>query len=146
MADLRMDMTGPSVQIQYRVIYGDTDAGSIVYYANYFRFMEMGRTELMRTLAVPYRELEQEGSIIPVIEAHIRYKAPARYDDLLTITSCLAELNRWSCRFHYRISCQRENKEQLLVKGFTKHACMDQQGKLIALPEKVLKISEIQSH
>ena len=114
MADLRMDMTGPSGQMQYRVIYGDTDAASIVYYANYFRFMEMGRNELMRNLTVPYRELEQDGIIIPVIEAHIRYKAPARYDDLLTITSCLAELTRWSCRFHYRISCQREDKNQLL--------------------------------
>ena len=111
MADLRMEMSEPACRLQYRVIYGDTDAGSIVYYANYLRFMEIGRNELMRNLAVPYSEIERDGIIIPVTECHLRYKAPAHYDDLITIATCLAELTRWSCRFHYRISCQREDKD-----------------------------------
>jgi acyl-CoA thioester hydrolase len=58
MADLRMEMSEPVFRLNYRIIYGDTDAGGIIYYANYFRFMEMGRNELMRNLAVPYSELE----------------------------------------------------------------------------------------
>jgi acyl-CoA thioester hydrolase len=138
MADLRLTMTEPLFQLRQRVIYGDTDAGGIVYYANYLRFMEAGRNKLMRSLALPYSEIEQQGLIIPVTECYIRCKAPARYDDLITIAVSLAELTRWSCRFHYRLSCQREEQEQLLVKGFTKHACIDRQGKLMPFPEKIL--------
>lgn len=141
MADLRMEMTGPVFRIDYRVIYGDTDAGGIVYYANYFRFMELGRNELMRSLSVLYSELEQDGIIIPVTESYLRYKAPARYDDLISIETSLAEVTRWYCRFHYRISCQQTDREQLLVKGFTKHACIDRQGRLLPMPEKVMQLA-----
>ena len=141
MADLRMEMSEPVFRLNYRIIYGDTDAGGIVYYANYLRFMEMGRTELMRNLAVPSKELERDGIIIPVTECHLRYKASAHYDDLISIHTCLAELTRWSCRFHYRINCQQQDREQLLVKGFTKHACIDRQGKLVSMPEKIMQLA-----
>ena len=140
MADLRMDMTEPVFHMDYRVIYGDTDAGGIVYYANYFRFMEMGRTEMLRALAMPYSEMEKEEIIVPVIESYLRYKASGRYDDLITIATSMTDLTRYSLRFHYRISCQREDKEQLLVKGFTKHACTNRQSKLVPFPDKVLTL------
>jgi len=148
MADLRLELGEPVFRMQYRVIYGDTDAGGLVYNANYLRFMEMGRTEMMRNLAVPYSEMEQEGIILPVTECYLRYKASGRYDDLLTIATSLAELTHVTCRFHYRISCLRVeevgSKELLLVKGFTKHACTDRQGKLLPFPDKVLaQISKI---
>lgn len=140
MPDLRM--TEPLFQLQHRVIYGDTDAGGIVYYANYLRFMEAGRNELLRSLALPYSEFAQQGLIVPVTECHIRCKAPARYDDLITVAASLAELTRWSCRFHYQISSQQQDKEQLLVKGFTKHACIDRQGKLVPFPDKILRLQQ----
>jgi len=136
MADL-MKMTEPICQVQYRVIYGDTDAGGIIYYANYLRFMEIGRTELMRNWAIPYSEMEQQGIIIPVTESYLRYKAPARYDDLITIATSLAELKFVSCRFHYRITREEEGREQLLVKGFTNHACINRQGKLTPFPDNI---------
>lgn len=139
MADLSMELCEPVFRMQYRVIYGDTDAGGLVYNANYLRFMEMGRTEMMRNLAVPYSEMEQEGIILPVTECYVRYKASGRYDDLITIATSMAELTRHTVRFHYRISCLREEKELLLVKGFTKHACTDRQGKLMPFPDKVLE-------
>ncbi|CAK8716103.1 Thioesterase [Candidatus Electronema halotolerans] len=141
MADLRMEMSEPVFRLNYRIIYGDTDAGGIVYYANYLRFMELGRNELMRSLSTPYSELEQDGIIIPVTECHLRYKASAYYDDVISIHTCLAELTRWSCRFHYRISCPQGDREQLLVKGFTKHACIDRQGRLLPMPEKVMRLA-----
>lgn len=146
MADLRLDLTEPVFLLQHRVIYGDTDAGGLVYNANYLRFMEMGRTEMMRSLAVPYSEMEQEGIILPVTECYLRYKASGRYDDLISIATCMAELTRHTVRFHYRISCLRAEKKLLLVKGFTKHACTDRQGKLMPFPDKVLaQISMIRS-
>ncbi len=130
-------MGGPIFQARYRVIYGDTDAGSVVYNAQYLRFFEIGRTEMMRAWAMPYREIEKQGLILPVTETYLRYKAPARYDDLLNISVCLAELKKVSCRFHYRISRADDEREQLLVKGFTNHACVNRRGKLTPLPPAI---------
>jgi acyl-CoA thioester hydrolase len=134
MADLQAKMLDPVFRVNHPVIYGDTDAGGVVYNANYLRFFEIGRTELMRAWAVAYSEIEQQGVIIPVTESYLRYKAPARYDDLLTIAVCLAEVKKVSIRFHYRITCERDGRELLLCKGFTKHACVDRRGKLAPVP------------
>lgn len=115
-----------------RVLYGDTDAGGVVYYANYLRFFEAGRTEFMRELALPYSELEKAGVIMPVADCRIRYKASARYDDLLLIETALTELKPVSCRFHYRISRQEDGR--LLALGYTINVAVDRQGKLSKLP------------
>ncbi len=137
MSNLRLPMEEPVFQTGYRVIYGDTDAGGVVYNANYLRFFEIGRSEMMRAWAMPYREIEEQGFILPVTETYLRYKAPARYDDLLTIAVSLGELKKVSCRFHYRITRSINAKEQLLVKGFTNHACVDRQGRLTPLPPEI---------
>jgi acyl-CoA thioester hydrolase len=141
MADLQSKMTEPVFTTQYRVIYGDTDSGGVVYNANYLRFMEIGRTEMMRQWAIPYSEMERRGIILPVTESYLRYKAPARYDDLITIATSLAEIKYVSCRFHYRITCIHPDEsgggELLLVKGFTNHACIDRQGKLTPFHEDI---------
>ena len=138
MADLSMELAEPVFRMEYRVIYGDTDAGGLIYNANYLRFMEMGRTEMMRGHGLPYSEMEKEGIILPVTECYLRYKASGRYDDLISISTSLAELTRHTLRFHYRISRQFDGKEQLLVKGFTKHACTDRQGRLMPFPDSVM--------
>jgi acyl-CoA thioester hydrolase len=144
MADLSMELAEPVFRMEHRVIYGDTDAGGIIYNANYLRFMEMGRTEMMRGHGLPYSEMEQEGIILPVTECYLRYKASGRYDDLLSIATSLAELTRHTIRFHYRISYQRDGKELLLVKGFTKHACIDRQGRLTPFPDSIMaRISSV---
>ncbi len=137
MSGLRMSMREPVVATDYRVIYGDTDAGGVVYNANYLRFFEIGRSELMRTRVVPYSEIEELGLILPVTESYLRYKAPARYDDLLTIQTSLAEVKKVSCRFHYRIIRSAGDRQQLLVKGFTNHACVNRQGRLTPLPQNL---------
>ncbi len=137
MADLQLKMREPVFRIEHRVIYGDTDAGGVVYNANFLRFFEIGRTEMMRSLAVPYSEMEKSGIILPVTESYLRFKAPARYDDLITIATSLVEVKKVSCRFHYRITCPRADREQLLVKGFTKHACINHQGRLMPFPELI---------
>ena len=123
---------------QCRVLYGDTDAGGVVYYANYLRYFEQGRTELMRELCCTYRDLEGEGLILPVVESYSRYKAPALYDDLLTIRTALVDSQRVSCRFHYAIT--RESDQRLLVKGFTIHAVVNRAGRLVKFPNEVYEI------
>jgi len=134
MSGLRMTMRAPVFVADYRVIYGDTDAGGVVYNANYLRFFEIGRSELMRAWVIPYSEIEAMGLILPVTESYLRYKAPARYDDLIQIQISLAEVKKVSCRFHYRIVRTQGEKERLLVKGFTNHASVNRQGKLTPLP------------
>lgn len=139
MPNFQVDITESVFVIKYRVIYGDTDAGGVVYNANYLRFFEMGRTELMRSRAIPYSAIEELGLILPVTESYIRYKAPARYDDLIEIATSLIEVKKFSCRFHYRVTRRIEEKEQLLAKGFTVHACVNRQGKLEPFPTGILE-------
>ncbi len=133
-------MSEPNHRHTYRVIYGDTDAAAVVYNANYLRFFEIGRTEMMRENVCSYREIEELGLILPVTECYVRYKAPARYDDLLTIETRLIELKKVSCKFSYKIL--RENsktgQEQLLAKGHTTHASVNHEGKLTPLPADLI--------
>ena len=121
----------------YRVIYGDTDAAAVVYNANYLRFFEIGRTELMREKVCSYREIEALGILLPVTECYIRYKAFACYDDLLIIETKLVELKKVSCKFSYRILRDNKDsgKEQLIAKGYTVHAAVGRDGKLTHLPQ-----------
>lgn len=125
---------------QYRVLYGDTDAGGVVYYANYLRYFELGRTELMRSHVCSYKEIEALGMILPVTETYARYKAPAFYDDLLTIETSIGELNKFRCKFNYRITRQDQNQSRptLLVKGYTVNAAVTREGKLVQLPEDIM--------
>lgn len=133
-------MPEPVHKTTCRVLYGDTDAAGVVYYANYLRYFEKGRTEYMRDLVLTYREIEEHGLVLPVIECYSRYKAPAAYDDLLTIETSLAELKQISCRFNYRIFRDSATSSRtLLAKGFTVHASVNREGKLTKLPLHILE-------
>lgn len=132
------ELSGPIHRHHLRVLYGDTDAGGVVYYANYLRFCEAGRTEYMREqVGRSYRGLEEEGLILPVVDCRVRYKSPARYDDLLLVETSLVEAKKVSCRFNYRIS-NREGR--LLALAYTAHAVVDRQGKLARFPAPVLDL------
>src|SRR5258707_9114603 len=80
------------IEARVRVIYGDTDQMGVVYYANYFRYFELARSEYFRARGGSYRELELEGRFLPVVEASCSYKGSARYDDLLLIRTQVSEL------------------------------------------------------
>ena len=122
-----------------RVLYGDTDAGGVVYNANYLRYFEYGRTEMMRDWVCTYKEIEDLGLILPVTECFTRYKSPAFYDDLLTIETSITELRKFSCKFSYkitRIDTDRP-KPTLIAKGYTIHAAVTKKGKLTRLPDDI---------
>ena len=137
---MNLSMPEPVHKTTIRVLYGDTDAAGVVYYANYLRYFETGRTEYMRALVLSYREIENLGLLLPVIECYSRYKAPAAYDDLLTIETSLAELKNVSCRFNYRIyKNYSEDSRTLLSKGYTINASVNREGKLTRLPGHILK-------
>jgi acyl-CoA thioester hydrolase len=123
------------VKTEIRVIYGDTDQMGVVYYANYLRFFEAGRNEFLRAKGARYREVETELQIrLPVVEAHVQYSQPARYDDLLVVETVLAKLGRASARFDYQV----RRDAQVLVTGHTVHACIDFEGRVQRLPASLV--------
>ena len=137
---MKLAMPDPVHTTTCRVLYGDTDAAGVVYYANYLRYFEKGRTEYMRDLVKTYRDIEDQGLVLPVIECYSRYKAPAAYDDLLIIKTALAEFKNVSCRFNYRIYREDgEDSTTLIAKGYTVHASVNRNGRLTRLPEELLE-------
>jgi acyl-CoA thioester hydrolase len=117
----------------YRVIYGDTDQMGIVYYANYLRWFERGRSEWLRQIGLPYSTIEQQGFHFPVAEVKCRYAQSARYDDVVRIETTLVELSRASLSFDYQVS--READLAILATGSTKHACIDRSGRVARIPK-----------
>ncbi len=130
--------TSRVVEARTRVIYGDTDQMGVVYYANYFRYFELSRSEFFRSLGGSYVELEKQGFGLPVVEANARYRSPAKYDDVILIEVKLAELKRASMRFEYVV--RRETNRDELVTGHTVHACIGPGGKPTGLPPEVMRL------
>jgi acyl-CoA thioester hydrolase len=99
-----MLVNAPSCAVEFRVRYSETDQMGIVYHANYLPWCEIARTELIRTMWKPYARMEQEdGVLLAVTEATLRYVAPARYDDLVRVTATLEQLRSRSVTFAYRV-------------------------------------------
>ena len=115
----------------YRVIYGDCDSMAIVYYANYLKFFEIGRTELLREAGLTYRDVENSGYYLPATETCLKYVKPALYDDLLTIETTIGFVKRASSRFDYTIY----RGEDIVVRGYTIHACLDRDNKIVRFPD-----------
>ena len=143
MSLVKINLTDPVQLSSYRVLYGDTDAGGVVYNANYLRFFELGRSDFMREQVCSYRQIEERGFILPVVESYLRFKAPARYDDLITIKTSMQQISAFSWRFNHHILKAEENK--LLVKGFTVHASVNMAGKLAKLPSDIIELLNLVS-
>jgi acyl-CoA thioester hydrolase len=124
----------------YRVIYGDTDQMGVVYYANYLRWFERGRGELLRASGIPYLAIERRGMHFPVAELSCRYFRPAHYDDLIVIETRIASVSRASLKFTYRI--MRDAEAAPLASGSTKHACVDGQGRIMRIQLDLAKALE----
>lgn len=99
-----------------RVRYGETDQMGIVYYGNYAQYLEQGRTEWLRELGFSYKWMEANNIHLPVINLNIDYKAPAHYDDLLTVTTSLKKIPTFKIEFDYEI---HNEAGQLLVSAST---------------------------
>ncbi len=128
-------------RIRVRVIYADTDAMGIVYHANYLKWFEMGRTELMRSLGIVNSDLAASGWYLPVSEAFCHYLSPARYDDVLTIETEIASLRRASIKLNYVI--RDGSDERKLAEGYTLHAFTDGEGRIRRIPQDIaIKINK----
>ena len=119
-----------------RIRYADTDQMGVVYYGNYLTFFEVGRTEYLRAAGTDYKSLEATRVTAAVIEARVRYVAPARFDDQLTICTRVGDLGRLRFRFEYEI--WREADRTLIASGHTEHVLLHH-GSLrpVRLPDEI---------
>jgi acyl-CoA thioester hydrolase len=121
-----------------RVRYAETDQMGVVYYANYLVWFEVARTDWLRRAGWTYREMEEAGFSLPVIESHCDYHQPARYDDELDIEAAGAQLSGVRLRFDYRVV--RAVDGALLAAGHTVHASLDPAGRPRRLPAQAQAI------
>lgn len=102
-------MTSPEFSFPVRVYYEDTDAGGVVYYVNYLKFMERTRTEWLRTLGFSQHELAQLNTLFVVHSSQARYHAPARLDDELRVTARISNMKRARLDFEQRVYRSADN-------------------------------------
>jgi len=118
-------------EIQVRVRYSETDAMGYLHHANYLNFFEMGRTELLRASGGNYRSIEERGLFIVVVKMEVRYRAPARYDDLLTVKTQLVRSSPAKLIHNYQVF----RDEELLCEAETLLGCVDAQGNIQRMPD-----------
>jgi len=128
-------------ETRIRVRYKDTDRLGVVYYGNYLTFFEVGRAELMRSLGMPYSKLETEGLSLVVTEAAAKYHGNVGYDALVTVKTALSEARGARVRFEYRVWSEEGN---LLVTGYTVHACINSNKKPCRIPSELKALLEKQ--
>ena len=121
-----------------RVRYADTDQMGVVYYSNYLVWFEVGRTEWLRQTGWSYREMEEDGVALPVIEAHCEYRQPLRYDDEVEIATRAVLVTPVRIRFEYEVT--RAGDGTLAAHGHTVHAAVDAAGKPCRLPVRVREL------
>ena len=125
----------PVSEARVRVRYAETDQMGVVYHSNYLIWFEVGRVELIRQLGLSYKQMEEEeGCGISVVDVHVRYRAPARYDDELVVETQLLAVRGAVIKFGYRIL--RVADGVLLCEGETVHVCVDKDMKKMCLPPK----------
>ena len=123
-------------RFELRVRYGDTDQMGVAYYANYLRWFEIGRAEMLRSLGMSYRSVEDRGVSLPVLEAWCRYREPARYDDTVAIETGVLALRHASVRFGYRVS----RDGAILAAGYTEHCFMGPAGRPVRPPADLARV------
>jgi acyl-CoA thioester hydrolase len=119
--------------VDLRVRYSETDQMGTFYNSRALEWFEVARTELMRSIGLPYAQMEQRGALLPLVEAHVKYQGRARYDDALRIDTSVAMEGKASLRFEYRIV--HAQSAAAVASGYTVHAITDPTGKPTRAPK-----------
>lgn len=123
----------PSITWPVRVRYAETDGMGVLHHANYFVYFEEARTECLRQSGISYRDLEAKGVYLVVAQASCKYRAPARYDDVLLIHTTVERVTAARIEHSYRVIRQADGA--LLAEAATTLACVDAEGRLQPIPE-----------
>ena len=124
--------------MQIRIYYEDTDAGGVVYHANYLGYFERARTEFLRQRGLSVKRLHEDGYIFPVVRVEIDFRAPARLDDLIRIDTAVLEVGK--CSFTLLQGAVREWDEKLLVEAKVSLVCVAPGMKVKRLPSQLLDV------
>jgi acyl-CoA thioester hydrolase len=119
-----------SYETTVRVRYAETDRMGLLHHANYFVYFEMARTEMLRAKGISYREVEDAGHFLVIVDIGCKFKKPAYYDDLLTIRTTVARVTHVKIVHEYHVL----RDGVLLAEGHSTLACVDREGKPQALP------------
>ena len=133
-------MAKPQHVLRFRVRYSETDQMRTYYNSRPLEWFEQGRTELLRALGKPYREMEPLGVLLPVKEAHVEYLGRAEYDDLLEMTSTLSMAGR--ARIRVDVQIEHADTAQPVCRGYTVHAVTDASGKPIRPPKWLVGLAD----
>ena len=120
-----------SQDVTVRVRYAETDRMGLLHHANYFVYFEMARTELLRHRGISYREIEDAGHFLVIVDIDCKFKQPAHYDDLLTVRTTVERVTHVKIVHRYEVF----RDGLLLAEGHSTLACVDRDGKPQALPE-----------
>mgnify|MGYP006294032925 FL=1 len=123
-------------EISFRPPYADVDRMNFVYYAHFLKYFEMVRSAWLRHEGLPYGELETQGVLLPVLEAHCEYRQPAHYDELITVAIVRAARIRAHIRIEYDV--RRDN--DVLATGHTVHACTSPDGRVLRPPRDLKRL------
>jgi tol-pal system-associated acyl-CoA thioesterase len=122
--------------IEKKIYYHDTDAGGVVYYSNYLKYMEEARTEFFADKGIDIKTLSDRGTWFVVAKVSVNYKAPARYSDIIRITSKVEKVRAAAIEFYQEI--KRDNK--ILVEGKTVLVCVDRDFRPQAVPDRIREV------
>ena len=125
-------------EIEHRVGYAETDKMGVVHHSNHLVWFEAARTEHMRRTGVTYRELEEQGVLLAVVDARVRYRAPARYDDLVRVSCWIRDVGSRRVTFGYQVV--HADSRALLATGETSLIALNRQHVPSRLPEHVLEL------
>ncbi len=120
--------------ISIRVRYCETDAMGFLHHSQFFNYFEQGRTELLRFQGGCYKEIEQSGLFLVVVRLQCNYHSPARYDDVLTLTTTVGSVSAVKIEHSYRLYCG----DRLLASASSTLACVDRSGKIQRLPDPLI--------
>lgn len=123
-----------------RVRYGETDQMGHAYYGNYLLWFEQARGAWCRARGFTYKSLEEMGYMLPCVEAHLRYKAEIRYDEVIAVHVWVEEIKRSSIKFVYEII--NPETEKLCTEGYTWHVLMGHERRAVAIPPEVREMME----
>jgi acyl-CoA thioester hydrolase len=136
-----IDPSRSTSRIEIRVRFGETDLMGIVHHASYLSYFEAARVAWLRRRGVTYATWAARGWHLPVVEASVRYRAPARFEDVVFVDVALADVRSHSLRFVYDVTrTDVDGKPVSLAVGETRLACVDAAHKLLRMPEPLLEV------
>ncbi len=130
-----MNPSPSQIDLEIRVRYAEVDAMGALHHSRYWVYFEMGRTELLRAAGAAYRDLEAQGVFFVVAKCSARFLAPARYDDVLVLTTRLTRMG--AARIDHAYELKRKEGGLLLATAETTLACVDRAGRIIPIPDSI---------